>query len=508
MSVGERSLRSRQGKPLHTIGGPDWFLGTTLDLVAAVVGSDASARIAVPDSMGRLRVVARIGVDGSGGRLRSARRREAFRSGRAIEVSPGQTPGQRLAIFPLIGEDEPLGVLEIMAPAAVLDARRERVSATVDGCASVLRELRDRAIAEPARPTFGDAMEISSALLRARTKVDALGATVAICWSHVRAPVAGVLPDRSGQGWFVAAVHGLGRRRAAQLRAALRALPSPAKSGRSVALLQEAFRSVVGHPCEAFEAGPAILLLAGHVADNRELLASAGQLLATALADDGPPPRTGGGLDIGIAWMAHELRTPVLAARSAIDHVLLGERNGEGRSLLLRARNELAYLADLAEPLLYWAAGSGELTRGWVDLVELVREVLASCVGDPRDERVTLHAPRLLAAWIDGGQLRGAIANIVRNALAYSPADSPVAVTIEAKGKWVRIYVRDRGPGIPPEERDAIFHPFARGQAGSRRRAGRGLGLFIANRIVEAHGGSIGIESSDRGTAFCLKVPL
>src|SRR5881409_746213 len=113
MSVGERSLRTRQGKPLHTIGGPDWFLSTTLELVAALVGSDASARIALPDSVGRLRVVARTGVDGSGGRLRSARRRQAFRSGRVIEVSLGQVPGQRLAIFPLVWEEEPLGVLEI-----------------------------------------------------------------------------------------------------------------------------------------------------------------------------------------------------------------------------------------------------------------------------------------------------------------------------------------------------------------------------------------------------------
>jgi signal transduction histidine kinase len=216
-------------------------------------------------------------------------------------------------------------------------------------------------------------------------------------------------------------------------------------------------------------------------------------------------------LDVGIGWTAHEFRSPVLAARSAIDHVLedaaeLGE--GTNRALLLRARSELGYLAELVEPLLSWAAGSGKLLRRRTDVVRVVREAVASCTGDPRDDRVTIEAPDRLPGWVDGGQLRCAIANVVRNALAYSPADTGVSVTVGVDHDDASICVRDLGLGVSPEQRKEIFEPFARGTAGASRRSGRGLGLFIAKRILEAHGGTITVASEGRRTSFCMRVPL
>ena len=86
-------------------------------------------------------------------------------------------------------------------------------------------------------------------------------------------------------------------------------------------------------------------------------------------------------------------------------------------------------------------------------------------------------------------QLGRAIANVVRNALAYAPNGSSVTIDVDADDERARVRVRDRGPGVPAAERHLIFDPFARGRLTDETRGGKGLGLFIAKRIVEAHGG-------------------
>jgi two-component system OmpR family sensor kinase len=96
---------------------------------------------------------------------------------------------------------------------------------------------------------------------------------------------------------------------------------------------------------------------------------------------------------------------------------------------------------------------------------------------------------------------------VIRNALAYSPSDAPVTVTVASSLEGATVTVRDRGPGIPAAERSRIFDPFARGGAGIQTRGGRGLGLFIARRIVEAHGGSIVVRPVRVGAAFSIELP-
>ena len=100
------------------------------------------------------------------------------------------------------------------------------------------------------------------------------------------------------------------------------------------------------------------------------------------------------------------------------------------------------------------------------------------------------------------------MANVVRNALGYSPPTTPVTVCVETDGDVARVLVRDRGPGIPAAERHLIFDPFARGGAADGGRGGKGLGLFIARRVVEAHGGVIGLRPVRPGAEFCIELPL
>jgi signal transduction histidine kinase len=123
-------------------------------------------------------------------------------------------------------------------------------------------------------------------------------------------------------------------------------------------------------------------------------------------------------------------------------------------------------------------------------------------------ERIVIEAPQSLYTSIDPAQMRGAFANVIRNALAYSPPSSPVVVRVEDRGCVARVSIRDRGPSVLPEERAMIFEPFGRGRLPGSVRTGTGLGLFIARRVAEAHGGSIRLESSKVGALFCFEVPL
>ena len=91
--------------------------------------------------------------------------------------------------------------------------------------------------------------------------------------------------------------------------------------------------------------------------------------------------------------------------------------------------------------------------------------------------------------------------NLISNAVANSPEDQPVLVRITARGDTVSVEVVDRGPGVPHELADTIFDPFVRNAGGYE---GAGLGLFIARRIVEAHGGRIGVDSNAQGSTFSV----
>jgi two-component system, OmpR family, sensor kinase len=122
-------------------------------------------------------------------------------------------------------------------------------------------------------------------------------------------------------------------------------------------------------------------------------------------------------------------------------------------------------------------------------------------------DRVIFEGPKELYVDVEPGQIRSAIANVVRNALMYSPSGSPVGVRIEPSSRAAQVVVQDRGPGIPLTERDHVFDPFSRGDVGRSSQRGSGLGLFIARRVLEAHGGTISLRSSRSGARFVLEIP-
>jgi len=123
------------------------------------------------------------------------------------------------------------------------------------------------------------------------------------------------------------------------------------------------------------------------------------------------------------------------------------------------------------------------------------------------ERRVTVTTSTRATVMADGKHIRAAVSNLIRNALQYSPKDRPVSVHVDRGPGCVTLTVKDEGPGIPLAEREVIFDPLARGEAGRASRAGTGLGLFIARRVAEAHDGRIWVESTGPGATFHLELP-
>ncbi len=111
--------------------------------------------------------------------------------------------------------------------------------------------------------------------------------------------------------------------------------------------------------------------------------------------------------------------------------------------------------------------------------------------------------------WADLDLAVRAVAVLVENALSFSPGDAVVEVGVGRRGSELAIWVGDRGPGIGPEQADHIFDAFTQADASTTRaHEGLGIGLFLAQRIMQAHGGAI--EASSRpegGSVFSLSFP-
>jgi signal transduction histidine kinase len=480
---------------------------------AAAGGASATVRIAVPDASGRLRVVAGEGPHDASGRLRSSRRRTVFRTQRPVQLPIQGAIGLSLGIFPLTHDGDALGVVEVLGPTTMVQDRSDVLIALVGQSALALNSSRIRTEAERALAGMSALLRLASELLWARTSTEVVRLVVKACHDHLGVPVAGLFPDRDGWGWFLAESGGVGARRRAELRAALQTFHEEPGSRRlRLPSLRVRFRQITGsRHVVALRAGSSVLLFGDVPDEHDDFLKGITSLLDAVL------PRMSGGearasrdrsSEMGIAWTAHELKGPLLGARAALELATDENATGEeGRELLRRTRDELGQLSDLIDPLLRWSTGSELLKRRQTDLVEVTREAVASSSLGVAPDRVLFEAPDQLFVRADPQQLRSAIANVVRNALMYSPADSKVRIRVQYENRSARVVIRDRGAGVAPEERETVFDPFSRGRASGSTRSGSGLGLFIARRVLEAHGGSISLRPSKAGATFVLEMP-
>jgi signal transduction histidine kinase len=255
------------------------------------------------------------------------------------------------------------------------------------------------------------------------------------------------------------------------------------------------------------EAGGAIILVAAGPSMARGTVSLVTNMLETTLgrlAAMATAERRNDHLDLSVAWTAHEIKSPLLGAMAALERARLSPGE-DADELLGRAHRELSQLAELVDDLLSWAVVGGSIVAtGPADLVSLVREAVEAC-DLQGSERVRLLSPATLTVQASRPHLRSALSNVIRNALLYSPRDSAVTVTVTSREGLAWITIHDEGAGIQESEREWVFDPFTRGVESPR--GGKGLGLFVTRRIIEAHEGSIWIEPSEEGTPFKIQLP-
>jgi signal transduction histidine kinase len=217
-----------------------------------------------------------------------------------------------------------------------------------------------------------------------------------------------------------------------------------------------------------------------------------------------------------VSTVSHELRTPLTAIRGTLGLMAggaLGEVPDRWQKPLETASRSAARLGRLIDDILdieKMAAGRLELTRVRLDMVAVVRDALTDNAGyaGGYGVRFELNALVDLAPVLaDFDRIRQVIDNLLSNAAKYGPRRSSVDIDVTTDGSSVTVGVRDHGEGIPADFRDRIFEPFARADSSTtRKRGGTGLGLNIARKIVEDHGGEIGFDSSDEGTRFWFRL--
>ena len=214
---------------------------------------------------------------------------------------------------------------------------------------------------------------------------------------------------------------------------------------------------------------------------------------------------------------AHELRTPITSLRGYAQRLLrrLGggqpvEGPGAQRALEV-IDHQSDKLARLVAQLLDGSrvrAGTLSLTYQPTDLSALGAEV-AAAAQQWSPNPVVVHAVPGIVATVDALRLEQVLVNLVDNAIKYSvDQDSPIEMDVlQPSSHLVQIAVRDRGPGIPEEQQRHVFERFYQA-GGSRDVGGMGLGLYISRQIVEAHGGTIAVETPpDGGTRFVVTLP-
>jgi two-component system sensor histidine kinase BaeS len=217
------------------------------------------------------------------------------------------------------------------------------------------------------------------------------------------------------------------------------------------------------------------------------------------------------------ADVAHELRTPLHIIQGNLEGILDGiyEPNSEHIGATLEETRMLARLVDDLQTLSLAESGQLSLHLEPVDIPELLSDVQTSFSGQAEAAQLIISTeivgePTQLTVQGDRGRLDQVLANLVANALRHTPPGGSIKLQAEANPNGVRLTVKDTGEGIPAEDLPYIFDRFWRGNKfrSHQEGVGSGLGLAISRQLVQAHGGSIQVESQPgQGATFIIDLP-
>lgn len=210
--------------------------------------------------------------------------------------------------------------------------------------------------------------------------------------------------------------------------------------------------------------------------------------------------------------IAHDLRTPITRARARLEEAARNaETNAELHAAIDRATIDLDDIVTVFQALLRIAeieAGSRRASFGRVDIVTALEGVadLYGAVAEEKGVDLTVSHPQRLEISGDVALIQQAVANLVDNAVKFSPENGLVTLAAALEGRRIRITVTDQGPGIPEEDRSRATERFYRGDT-ARGTPGSGLGLALVQAVAYLHGGILRLEDARPGLRAVLELP-
>lgn len=237
--------------------------------------------------------------------------------------------------------------------------------------------------------------------------------------------------------------------------------------------------------------------------------------------------------DAFISLISHELRTPLTTikgniqlAQRRLKRLMHKSRSfsseektiiDEVEQLLERAVHPTEIQSRLINDLLDVSridANKLELSPSLYDLISIVHETVENLhSAQPNRQLLFDHSEHnRVLVMVDSDRIGQVIANYITNALKYSEADKPVIVGLTVEGTEAKVWVRDFGPGLTPEEQEKVwqrFHQVSSGQLHGGHQTGLGLGLYICQTLIKQHNGKVGVESQPgQGSTFWFTLPI
>ncbi len=219
-----------------------------------------------------------------------------------------------------------------------------------------------------------------------------------------------------------------------------------------------------------------------------------------------------------VSTVSHELRTPlsaILLEISSLAKYYDRFDDGERLRIVRQIYGQANVLRELVEDILELSrfdARRARPNKEWFDLAAHSRDLIQSMLAVTRERDLVIDATGLAGVqyvYGDSAQLMRSLRNLFGNAVKYTPDGGIVQVGLTRDGDSVRLWVKDTGIGIPPEEQVYVFDPFFRTEEAAKIASGTGLGLAITREIVELHDGRIDVESAPgRGSTFTITLPV
>lgn len=214
-----------------------------------------------------------------------------------------------------------------------------------------------------------------------------------------------------------------------------------------------------------------------------------------------------------ISIASHELKTPITSLKASLQLINKIKDNPNQAlfpKLLDQATRSMNKISDLVEDLLNVSRmnqGQVELRKSWFKVAGMLEQAF-SHIGETSRYSLVVEGDLHESVYADEHRIEQVVVNLVNNAIKYAPESYRIYTHIKNEGSFLRITVRDTGPGIAPDKIPQLFDRYYRADASGKQVSGLGLGLYISAEIVERHGGQIGVESAiGSGSSFWFTLP-